>query len=102
MCTQATEAPTSDMQDPMSLIQSVNQKVEALRSDLDTNVSSIRDGSVFSNRSFSSVLSGINFFETCQTSIESNCTIRPETPPALRAPAPCITNPVPLNMVNNY
>ena len=98
MCTQATEAPTSDIQDPISLIESVNQKVEALRSDLDSNVTSIRDGSVFDGRSFTSVLSGINFFESCRTTIESNCTIVPQTTPGA-SPLPCTTAEVPLNMV---
>ena len=88
----------SGIPDPITLIESVSRRVEALRNDLDTNVSSIRDGSVFANRSFSSVLSGINFFETCATTIENNCTVRPEPTPGAH-PAPCITPEVLLNVV---
>ena len=101
MCTQATEAPTSDMQDPMSLIESVSRRVDALRSDLDSNITSIRDGSVFDGRNFSSVLNGINFFETCETVVESNCTIVPATVPGAH-PLPCETRQpeVLLNMVS--
>ena len=87
----------------MSLIERVDtldSRVDTLRNDLDTNVSSIRDGSVFANRNFSSTVSGINFFETCRTTIESNCTIMPETTPGARPP-PCTTTPeVPLYMVS--
>lgn len=85
----------------MSLIERVDtldNRVNTLRNDLDANVSSIRDGSVFADRNFSSVLSGINFFETCQTTIESNCTIMPTMPGA--RPAPCTTSEVLLNMVS--
>ena len=86
----------------MSLIQRVDtldSRVDTLRNDLDTNVSSIRDGSVFADRTFSSVLSGINFFETCQTTIENNCTIGPSTMPGAR-PSPCTTSGVPLYKVS--
>ena len=85
----------------MSLIERVDtldSRVDTLRNDLDTSVSSIRNGSVFAGGNFSSVMSGINFFETCQTTIESNCTIGPATPGA--RPAPCITPEVPLYKVS--
>ena len=71
-------------------------RVAALRNDLDANISSIRNGSVFADRTFSSVLSGINFFETCQTTIESNCTIGPTA-----MPPPCITSEVLLDVVSS-
>ena len=87
----------------MSLIESVdslNSRVDTLRNDLDTNVSSIRDGSVFSGKNFSS--SGINLFETCEMVIEGNCTIMAPTVPGAR-PVPCSTIPeVPLHMVSVY
>ena len=44
------------------------------------------------------VLSGINVFESCHTTIEGNCTIVPPTVPSAR-PAPCITYEVLLNQV---
>ena len=90
------------MQDPLSLIDNLSMRVAALRNDLDTNVSSIRDGSVFADRNFSSVLSGINFFETCETVIESNCTIHPPTMLG-DTPFPCTTvSPeVPLHVVSD-
>ena len=84
------------MEDPLSLIENLNMKVAALRNDLDTNVTSIRSGRVFAGTNFSSVLSGINFFETCQTTIESNCTIGPAA-----MPPPCITSEVLLDMVSS-
>ena len=45
------------------------------------------------------VLSGINVFESCATSIESNCTIQPATMPDARS-VPCLTPEVLLNQVN--
>lgn len=77
----------------------VSMRVDALRSDLDANVSSIRDGSIFAGRNFSSVSSGINFFETCRTTIESNCTVHPATTPG-STPTPCITPEVLINKVS--
>ena len=44
------------------------------------------------------VLSGINIFESCITSIESNCTIQPATVPGAH-PYPCLTPEVLLNQV---
>jgi hypothetical protein len=81
----------------MSLIESVNNlnsQVNALRTYLDTNISSIRNGSIFAGRNFSST--GINFFETCNTVIEGNCTIQPSS----TSPLPCDTPEVPLNIVS--
>ena len=80
-------------------VNTLNSRVDTLRNDLDTNISSIRDGSVFADRNFSSVVSGINFFETCQTTIESNCTIGPASMPGARSP-PCTTSAVLLNKVS--
>jgi hypothetical protein len=85
----------------MSLAESVrtlSMIVATLRDDLDTNISSIKDGSVFADRNFSSVLSGINFFETCETVIENNCTIHQES--SGTSPLPCITSEVPLYKVS--
>ena len=87
------------MPDPVELFNNVSRRVDVLRNDLDTNITSIRSGSLFAGTTFSSVLSDVNFFESCTTSIESNCTIVPATVPSDR-PLPCTTPEVLLDMVS--
>ena len=81
---------------PDTTIQLIKMELAALRSDLDTNVTSIKEGSLFAGRNFS--LSRVNFFETCETSIESICTIQPPMS-GTTYPTPCVTSEVAVNKV---
>ena len=80
-------------QDTQDLIRSVNSslngKVDALRSDVESNFSRINDGSFLIGTNFSSTLSGINAFETCETRIEETCNIT--SPMNGIYPTPCTT-----------
>ena len=87
------------MPDPIELFNNVSRRVDALRSDLDTNITSIKNGTLFAGTSFSSVLSSVNFFENCTTSIKTNCTIQPPMPGTV-FPTPCITPEVMTNIVS--
>ena len=95
-----TQAPPATTSVPDSVqLSDISKRVDNLRMDLNTTISRIKNGSIFADSSFTSVLSGVNFFETCETTIESNCTIQPSMPGS--SPTPCITPEVLMDKVGS-
>ena len=77
-----------------------NNKIDNIRDSLAMNITMLSNTLAGQPQSGTAVLRGINVFEGCTTSIESNCTIQPATIPG--GSPPCITDPeVPLNQVRS-
>ena len=77
-----------------------DSKIDTIRDSLAMNITILSNTLVDQpSQAGTAVLSGINVFEGCATTIESNCTIHPSTMPGAR-PLPCNTTPeVPINQV---
>ena len=75
-----------------------DSRVDSIRDSLAMNITML--SSLLSQpRAETAVLSGINVFESCATSIESICTIQPTIVPDTHS-LPCVTPEVLLNQVS--
>ena len=76
-----------------------DNKVDSIRDSLAMNIT-VLSNSLASQTlpNGTAILSGVNVFESCATSIESNCTIQPPTRPGV-SPTPCATPEILLNQV---
>ena len=77
-----------------------DSKIDTIRDSLAMNITMLSNTLAGQpSQAGTAILSGINAFEGCATTIEGNCTIHPSTMPG-GIPVPCITTPeVPINQV---
>ena len=77
-----------------------DSKIDSIRDSLAMNITMLSNTLAGQpSQAGTAVLSGINVFDSCHTTIEGNCTIVPPTMPGVD-PSPCITTPeTPLNLV---
>ena len=83
----------------MQVILEQDSKIDTIRNSLAMNITMLSNTLASQpSQAGTAVLSGINVFEGCATTIESNCTIHPSTVPDA-FPLPCATPEVPINQV---
>ena len=82
-----------------SINSTLNGRVDTLRSDVESNLARINDGSFLIGTNFSSMLSGINVFETCETRVEEICNISVPASGTIY-PLPCTTNEIASHVVS--